>query len=156
LIEEKGCIKILVAIDGSEESMRAADYAILLASKYRARLIALHVIDLAKPNLANDTSIFIASTIFPLAELEAERKEARHWLSNIDNLAKARHIRFESKIIEDVVPRIGGTIVSYGEKEKVDLIVVGTRGRSAFKKVLIGSVASDVLHYAHCPVMIVK
>lgn len=136
--------------------MRAADYAISLASKYRAQLIALHVIDLAEPNLANNTSIFIASTIYPLAELEAERKEAHHWLSNIDNLAKAQNIRFESKIIEDVVPRVGGVIVSYGEKEKVDLIVVGTRGRSGFKKVLIGSVASDVLHYAHCPVMIVK
>ena len=134
MIQEKGCAKILVAIDGSEESMRAADYAISLASKYMARLIVLHVIDLVKPNLANDTSIFIASTIYPLAELEAERKQAHHWLSNIDNLAKAQNIRFESKIIEDVVPRIGGAIVSYGEKEKVDLRIIK---KTKEKKILI-------------------
>jgi len=42
------------------------------------------------------------------------------------------------------------------EKEKVDLIVVGTRGRSGFKKLLLGSVASGVVNYAHCPVLIVK
>lgn len=136
--------------------MKASDYAISLASKYNAILIALHVIDLDEPNLVNDASLFIASTIYPLSELEAQRKKAHNWLSNIGKLADARHIRFESEVIEDVVPRIGGVIVSYGEKKNVDLIIVGTRGMSGFKKVLIGSVASAVLHYAHCPVMIVK
>ena len=136
--------------------MKASDYAISLASKYNAILIALHVIGLDEPNLVNDASLFIASTIYPLSELEAQRKKAHDWLSNIGKLADARHIRFESEVIEDVVPRIGGVIVSYGEKKNVDLIIVGTRGMSGFKKVLIGSVASAVLHYAHCPVMIVK
>ena len=94
--------------------------------------------------------------IYPLAELEAARKESLHWLSNVSERAQRQHIQFKSKIIEDVVSRIGGAIVNYAENEKVDLIVIGTRGRSGFKKLLIGSVASDVLHYAHCPVMIVK
>lgn len=156
MIKEKGFKKILVAIDGSEESMKASDYAISLASKYNAILIALHVIDLDEPNLVNDASLFIASTIYPLSELEAQRKKAHNWLSNIGKLADARHIQFESEVIEDVVPRIGGVIVSYGEKKNVDLIIVGTRGMSGFKKILIGSVASAVLQYAHCPVMIVK
>lgn len=136
--------------------MKASDYAISLASKYNAILIALHVIDLDEPNLVNDASLFIASTIYPLSELEAQRKKAHNWLSNIGKLADARHIQFESEVIEDVVPRIGGVIVSYGEKKNVDLIIVGTRGMSGFKKILIGSVASAVLQYAHCPVMIVK
>jgi nucleotide-binding universal stress UspA family protein len=39
------------------------------------------------------------------------------------------------------------------EKENIDLIIVGTRGRSGFKKLLLGSVASEVVKYAHCPVM---
>jgi nucleotide-binding universal stress UspA family protein len=77
-------------------------------------------------------------------------------MKDIGERAQRQHIQFKSKIIEDVVSRIGGAIVNYAEKEKVDLIVIGTRGRSGFKKLLIGSVASDVLHYAHCPVMIVK
>ncbi len=38
----------------------------------------------------------------------------------------------------------------------IDLIVIGTRGRSGFKKLLLGSIASSVVTYAHCPVMVVK
>ncbi|MGC2597331.1 MAG: universal stress protein [Nitrososphaeraceae archaeon] len=154
--EEKACTKILVAIDGSEQSMKAADYAISLAGKYNSRLIALHIIDLSQPKLVGDASVLITGVIYPLAELEAARKESLDWLSNVSERAQRQHIQFKSKIIEDVVSRIGGAIVNYAEKEKVDLIVIGTRGRSGFKKLLIGSVAADVLHYAHCPVMIVK
>jgi nucleotide-binding universal stress UspA family protein len=47
-------------------------------------------------------------------------------------------------------------IVEYAEKEKIDLIVVGTRGMSRFRKLLLGSVASKVVTYAHCNVMVVK
>jgi len=47
-------------------------------------------------------------------------------------------------------------IVDYAEKNNVDLIVVGTRGRSGLKKLLLGSVASGVVTYASCPVMVVK
>lgn len=49
-----------------------------------------------------------------------------------------------------------GAIVGFAEKENIDLIVIGTRGWSGFKKLLLGSVASGVVNYAHCPVMIVK
>lgn len=47
-------------------------------------------------------------------------------------------------------------IVDFADENKVDLIVVGTRGRSGFTKLLLGSVASGVVTYASCPVMVVK
>ena len=47
-------------------------------------------------------------------------------------------------------------IVNYAEQNNIDIIVMGTRGRSGFKKMLLGSTALGVLTYAHCPVMIVK
>jgi nucleotide-binding universal stress UspA family protein len=47
-------------------------------------------------------------------------------------------------------------IVEYAEKNRVDLIVTGTKGRSGFTKLLLGSVASGVVTYASCPVMVVK
>ena len=47
-------------------------------------------------------------------------------------------------------------IISYSEKENIDLIVTGSRGRSAFKKLILGSTASGIMNYAHCPVMITK
>lgn len=72
-----------MAIDGSEQSMKAADYAISLAGKYNSRLIALHIIDLSQPKLAGDASVLITGVIYPLAELEAARKESLDWLSNV-------------------------------------------------------------------------
>jgi nucleotide-binding universal stress UspA family protein len=47
-------------------------------------------------------------------------------------------------------------IVEYAKKKNVDLIITGTRGRSEFKKVLLGSVASGVITRASCPIMVVK
>jgi nucleotide-binding universal stress UspA family protein len=47
-------------------------------------------------------------------------------------------------------------VVDYAEKNKVDLIVTGTKGRSGLTKLLLGSVASGVVTYASCPVMVVK
>jgi nucleotide-binding universal stress UspA family protein len=140
----------------AQQSIKAVDYAILVADNYNAKLIAVHVIDLSQLRLRGDKSGLIAELINPLAELEGARKESLNWINNVGELARLRHIQFESEIIEDAVSRIGGVIVNYAEKEMVDLIVIGTRGRSGFKKLLIGSVAIDVLHYAHCPVMIVK
>jgi nucleotide-binding universal stress UspA family protein len=51
---------------------------------------------------------------------------------------------------------IAGGIVDFAEQNSIDLIVVGTRGSSGFKKLLLGSVAADTITYAHCPVMVVK
>jgi nucleotide-binding universal stress UspA family protein len=51
---------------------------------------------------------------------------------------------------------IDGTIIEYAESEDVDLIIMGTRGRSGFKKLLLGSIASAVVTYSPCPVMIIK
>jgi nucleotide-binding universal stress UspA family protein len=65
-------------------------------------------------------------------------------------------IRYRSEIIEDPFSRVENAIVNYAETENVDLIVMGTRGRSGLKRSLLGSVASGVLTYAHCPVMVVR
>ena len=49
-----------------------------------------------------------------------------------------------------------GSIIGYAERENIDLIVVGTRGKSGFKRLLLGSIASGVVTHAHCPVLVVK
>jgi nucleotide-binding universal stress UspA family protein len=65
-------------------------------------------------------------------------------------------VKLKSEIIEDPISRVGSAIVDYAERENVDLIVIGSRGRRGFKKMLLGSVASYVVTYAYCPVMVVK
>jgi nucleotide-binding universal stress UspA family protein len=47
-------------------------------------------------------------------------------------------------------------IIEFGERENIDLIIMGTRGRTGFKKLLLGSVASGVINFAHCPVLVIR
>ena len=160
--------KILVAIDGSEISMKAADYAINIANrkgKEGVQLIGLTVIELMK---ISDSFFATASGYYRAEELEEKRKEAQQWLERCEGLAinkennnnnnnnNNRNIRFKSEIIEDPRSKVGSAIIDYAERENVDLIVIGSRGRTGFKKMLLGSVASDVVTYAHCIVLVVK
>lgn len=155
--------KILVAIDGSETSMKAAEYAINLSKvqNQQARqeesgseLIGLVVIDLTK---LPDSFLATTSSYYGVKELEEKRNEARQWLDNVKTSAKEQNVRkFESVIIEDILSKVAYAIVNYAESKNVDLIVIGTRGRSGLKKMLLGSVASDVITYAPCPVMVIR
>ena len=63
------------------------------------------------------------------------------------------------KVKTDVVIGISSIvkeIVDYAEKNRIDMIVIGSRGLSGIKKMLLGSVASGVVTYAHCPVLVAK
>jgi len=151
---------IMVAIDGSETSERAAEYAVAMTKNTKnkdTQLIGITIIDLRRYYYSFSALVAFPAPSYGSKELEEKREEAKMWLNQVNQLSKENHIpKFKSEIVENVVSSIGGAIVNYAEKEKVDLIVVGTRGRSGLKKMLIGSVASDILHYAHCHVMIVK
>jgi nucleotide-binding universal stress UspA family protein len=149
--------KILIAIDGSETSIKAAEYAIdniAINQKPNVQLIAVTVIELVKLNL----STFIAAPTFGLKDLEEKRKQAKESISNIEKLIqqKCKIIEFKSYILEDPTLRVSSLIINQAEMEHVNLIVVGNRGRKGFKRMLLGSVASDIVTYAHCPVLVVK
>jgi len=62
---------------------------------------------------------------------------------------------FETAIIE-AETSAASTIVDYAESKNVDLMVIGSKGRTGLKKMLVGSTASEVVKYAHCPVLIVR
>ncbi|VFJ12948.1 universal stress protein [Candidatus Nitrosocosmicus franklandus] len=63
--------------------------------------------------------------------------------------------KFETAIVE-AETSAASTIVNYAESKNVDLLVIGSRGRTGLKKMLVGSTASEVLKYAHCPVLVVR
>jgi len=148
--------RILVTIDGSTQSMKAADYAINIAQKYDSELIALHVL-YSKTGFAfhseTATGLITPSSINELKEQAKE--EAEKWFGEIIKKCADENIQVKTEAI--IAPiSIVEAIISYVEKENVDLIVTGGRGRSAFKKLILGSSASGIVTYAHCPVMIVK
>ena len=154
--ENSTFFKILVAIDGSEKSIKAAEYAIAIAinQKAKVQLIAVTVLDLLKLNL----STFIAAPTFGVKDLEEKKEQAKKWLSSIEKLIqqKGKNIEFKSCILEDPTLRVSSLIINYAEHENVNLIIVGNRGNKGFKRMLLGSVASDIITYAHCPVLVVK
>jgi nucleotide-binding universal stress UspA family protein len=152
--------RILVAIDGSEHSMKAADLALEMAKiesissqKIGSELTALTVLDVSKPR--KFLSSFIAAPTYGLRELEEERNAAKQWMEVVRKKAEDSKIHFKSEIIEGLASA-EASIVDYAKSHEIDLIVVGTKGRTGFSKVLLGSVASRVVEYAHCSVIVVK
>lgn len=150
-----GFKRILVAVDGSDNSLRASRLAVGLAQKYRSELIFLNVIQmqkytlsLADPNIPQPPGAFEK-------EREYERKVAREVLDRATRLADQSGLNVRSEI-QEALDSIVEAITEYARGEKADLIVVGTRGLSRFKKLVLGSVSSGVVNHAHCPVLVVR
>jgi nucleotide-binding universal stress UspA family protein len=140
--------KILVGIDGSEESFHAADYAIELGRQYNGEVIALNVI-------LSDATLFGPTVPPQIMEL---KQEAQNYLDKvkekIEKNTSNSKLLFRTEVIGS--PSAVSGIVAFAEKDNVDLIIIGTRGRSGFRKLLLGSIASGVVTYSHCPVLVVK
>jgi nucleotide-binding universal stress UspA family protein len=149
-----GISKIMVGIDGSEQSINAADYAIDIAKRHNTELIAINVltsdIGYAYSSPGVESPPLTIREIILLAE-----DEVKKWLNDIEEKADKSGIRFRSEIIMAKRSAVS-TMLDYAEEQKIDLIVVGTKGRSGIKKMLLGSVASGLVTYAACPVLIVK
>ena len=150
--------KILITVDGSEQSMDAADYAIIMAKKEdnNAQLIALHVL-ISQTGYAYSTNMFGLATPSSINELlEDAKHEAQQWFDKIkEKLYENGDIQLKTEVVVSPTSVVGA-IVDYAEHENVDLIVIGSRGRTGFKKLLLGSTASGVVTYATCPVLVVK
>ena len=142
---------ILVGIDGSESSIDAAEYAIEMAKKDGAQVIALTVnrIPLSSYGLATPQDEVKQS------KENEDMQEFKEWLDKISQNAKQNSVQLKKEIINSQMS-VEAAIVEYAESEGIDLIVIGTRGNSGIKNMLLGSIASGVVKYATCPVMVVK
>jgi len=156
--------KILVLVDGSQPSINAADRAIALAKKEKDNpqlLIALHVVFSRVGYAYSPEGVFgMDGLTTPNAMkeiLENAKKEAQQWFDNIKEKINMdnNNIQLQPDVVVTATS-IVSAIVEYAKNKDVDLIVIGTRGRSGFKKLLLGSVASGVVTNAACPVMVVK
>jgi nucleotide-binding universal stress UspA family protein len=91
--------------------------------------------------------------------VEMSKREAERWLDRIKQQLLADKVKLKTEVITALKPLIAGEIVDYAQEKDVECrsasVVVGSRGMSGFKRVLLGSVASTIVTYAHCPVLVV-
>jgi nucleotide-binding universal stress UspA family protein len=132
---------ILFATDFSHAANSARPYAAGIARSFGAKLFALHVkepVNYALP---------------PGAWESAQRADDL----KMEDLHKAVHDEFPdlTLVVLENEGNVWRAVVSAMEDHKIDLIVVGTRGRSGMEKVLLGSQAEEVLRHARCPVLTV-
>jgi len=134
--------------------MDAADYAIKMAEKYSAEVALVHVVNLDQAL----QMLGIYRLSYPdliKKKIEEGRAESEKWFTEIIRNAQQRRVRIKTDVIDSPMS-IVGALLNYAEQEKADMIIIGTRGRSGISKMLLGSVASGVVTYAPCPVVVIK
>lgn len=134
---------ILVAYDDSDPSRRAFDLACELAAKFKARLLLLAVVRLPEP-----------TTSLEMGALLDDAKD--HYAKAFEELRDRTNphgIDFTASV---EVGHPAEHVVGLAERERVDLIVMGRRGRTQVGRFILGSTSERVLRYAHCAVTVVK
>ncbi|MGH9982382.1 MAG: universal stress protein [Nitrososphaeraceae archaeon] len=76
--------------------------------------------------------------------------------TSLDDAELRRQWQFFNRPVATVLPFHGTGLLEYAEDKNIDLIVIGTRGRNKLSRLMLGSVASRVVTYSHCPVLLVK
>lgn len=144
----KNMEKILLACDFSDNSREACDYALMLARKFEAKLILIHVIN--EP--VDLRGFYVPHISFERLEKEIE-EGATTMMSKFCSTALADFTNYETCIISGIPY---DEILKKAEDEQVGLIVLGTHGRTGVDHFLFGSTAERVVRTAGCPVLTVR
>ena len=137
--------RVLVPVDFSEYANQALEYAIVLASKLGARLTLLYVIQ-SPPWGGVDMDVTLP---------HAYSQYIQHLEAESANSMQAYLERVTAAGLEGEVAVVNGVpfheIIETAKMQQVDLIVMGTHGRTGLQHILLGSVAEKVVHLAPCP-----
>lgn len=152
--------RILVPLDGSEHSLRALDVAIQVAKRFEGKLMLIHVYSVdVRPVIMFEPTTLTPSTMPVMTPgevsktIEAARKIGVRILEDGEQKAKVENVPTETMLKEGHVVQ---EIVKIVKEDKFDLIVIGARGISKIRELLLGSVTDGVIHHASCPVLVIK
>ncbi|MBW1670382.1 MAG: universal stress protein [Deltaproteobacteria bacterium] len=133
--------KLLVALDGSEHAYKALDQAISLAKVCNSSIFLISVLDLYPGQME-------------LAPLLEEKLSAKIH----ETLEKGKEIVEKENLSCETIVHMGGTahefIVKEAKERGIDLIVMGSHGRTGLSKMMVGSVTERVIGHAPCAVMV--
>ena len=110
--------KIMVAIDGSEHSLKAAEYALGIAKSFNAQLFAITVTSVPESYHLKQEDVLKQSN---------EMDDSKTWLEEFSHVAKTENIELKTELINSHRP-VDYVILEYEEEKNIELIVVGTRG----------------------------
>ena len=136
---------VLVAYDGSDPAYKAVEYA--LDEHSDEEVVLLRVVELASG--ATEAGIELARESIRKRRKEAENKTA----NQLDDLIDASN---SEVTLETVIGDPEDEIIQYAESNEIDHIIIGSHGRKGMTRVLLGSVAEDVVRRAPCPVTVVR
>jgi nucleotide-binding universal stress UspA family protein len=142
---------ILLGTDGSAASEHAATLAVDLARIHEAKLTVLYVVDPYPYLGVGETNPMGFQAYMAAAQQHAAQAHAK-----VASLCekKAPGVRLEARLVEDVTAMRG--IVDTAQEEKADLVVVGSHGRTGISRLMLGSVAAQVVAHSPVPVLVVR
>lgn len=152
--------KVLVPVDGSEHSTRALDAAVQIAKKFKGKVTLLHIysvdvrpVIMPEPTTALPQGMPMISSAEISKIVENARQVGKGILSDGEQKAKAEGVQFESLLVEGHVVQ---EIIRTAKEGNFGLIVIGARGRSKIRELLLGSTTDGVIHHVSLPVLVVK
>lgn len=135
---------ILLAADGSENSLRAAKEAVKIAKgSAQTTVTIIFVIDMVK----------VKTEVLHASSNESLYMERRQKLVAIEQLLKEQQVSYK---VEMVHGDPGPEIIKYANSQNVDLVIIGSRGLNSLQEMVLGSVSHKVMKRVQCPAMIVK
>lgn len=142
-------VKILLAVDGSESAVRATRKLVESAAAYKdppqVEVVTVH---LPVPHVGGFSGVVVTHEMVE----QYYREEGQKALAPSKQLLDQAKIRYTPHIL---VGDIANCIVEHAQKSGCDMIYMGTRGMTAMSNMLVGSIATKVLHLAHVPVVLV-
>lgn len=150
--------RILVPIDKSGYKDKIIDHGIKLAKALGSEIIVIHVIDVSFVARQMDTAAVTQEhneKVYKEAYEDALKKQAERIVGEAKLIGEKEGIRVATEVVNDVHP-VADVIIDYAKKKDIDLILLGTKGLAGLEKFLLGSIASQVISHANCPVLAVR
>jgi nucleotide-binding universal stress UspA family protein len=136
---------IVTAVDGSPSSLKAVGHAAMLARLTGARLKIIYVVD---------THITFQLGTYQQLAMETLEQDGAGVVAEAVKIAGDAGVSDVDGEVMSGSPRV--VIIDWAKENAASLVVVGSHGYSRLTYILIGSVADYVVHYSHCPVMVVR
>ena len=136
----------MVPVDGSDNSYRALEAALVLSENLESNVTAIHVMEqipithIESEKLLNEL-------------LTAHKKESQAILSKCSEIARQKGLNIKTILLQGNPTSI---ILGFSKNEKFDLVIMGSRGRGVFKELILGSLSNKILHHSPCAVMIIR